>query len=491
MNAIFRLLNTFPNRIVFACAVTASLAIYLLTTSLTVAFMDAGEFALRAHQLGATHSPGAPLFVLLAHAVGWVVPNPALAANLISIISASITAGLAGILLYTQTQKIIISITGALAFSLIFTIWGNAVISEAYALSLLFIVASVLSVFLWRETEQSSFPWQIAILYGLALAAHFANILLLPAYLLLFLYGGNNSWADCIKFLAATFIFILSIGACNYLLAMNEPAYGSVSPDSLSNLYLYMTGSQHEPLANRGWGFFSGRLSDHFWMFSRYYWFVFVPVGLIGAMRLFLGQRVTGLFLILIFSIYMGYFTLFGAGDYFQMVGPAYFVFSIWVVIGIQYLGRCVEGRWLERMLLGLLMAAVVLSFSGQIRSRYTQARAGFAEHYVTQAFAIIPAGSIVIARWNEFTALNYMQVVGQLRPDLKVIVPANDKRDYDFGEVDGYLTYVEDGICNTPVVTNKLTDELIDQYEYLPIGEDNWWYQLRPKGQCNAEQSE
>jgi len=67
MNSIARIVNAFPERIIFACAGFISLALYLLTTGQTVNFHDEAEFALRAYQLGATHSPGAPLFVLIGH----------------------------------------------------------------------------------------------------------------------------------------------------------------------------------------------------------------------------------------------------------------------------------------------------------------------------------------------------------------------------------------------------------------------------------------
>jgi hypothetical protein len=133
-----------------------------------------------------------------------------------------------------------------------------------------------------------------------------------------------------------------------------------------------------------------------------------------------------------------------------------------------------------------MLLAATLLSFYSQFGDRYKEARTGFPEQYVLQAFATIPLDSVVIARWNEFTTLNYMQVVKQMRPDLKIILPAIDKRGYEFGEIDDYLSYVDGAICDSPVVTNKLTDELIDQYDYFPIGEEVWWYQLHPKSPCN-----
>jgi hypothetical protein len=301
----------------------------------------------------------------------------------------------------------------------------------------------------------------------------------------LFFLSGSKGAAHCCRFVFVVFLFVVIIAVFNMVLAANYSAFGAVSPDSFATLLLYMSGSQHDPLAVHGLSYFLNRISEHFWIFARQYWFIFIPVGCLGAVRLYIEERVTGLFLGSVFVIYMGYFTLFGSADYFLMVAPAYFVFSIWVALGLVYLATLTENRLIDKALVLLLMCAALLSLGSQFSGRYREARAAYAERYVLEAFSIIPEGSVVIAGWNEFTALNYMQSVENLRPDLKLIVPALDAREYEFGEVADYLSFVAAEICDSPVVTNKLTEELLDGFDYASLESDSEWYEVKSKISC------
>src|SRR5262245_63035111 len=83
-----------PYRAALAVATTV-LAVYVLTLAPTVTFWDAGEFIAAARTLGIPHPPGTPLFVMIAHTWGLLVPIGEFAyrTNLLSAIFSASAAG--------------------------------------------------------------------------------------------------------------------------------------------------------------------------------------------------------------------------------------------------------------------------------------------------------------------------------------------------------------------------------------------------------------
>jgi hypothetical protein len=61
-----------------------SLLLYLATLRAGVGWGDSAEFQFQAMMLGPTHPPGNPVYVLIAHALSFVCPEPAFATNLMS-----------------------------------------------------------------------------------------------------------------------------------------------------------------------------------------------------------------------------------------------------------------------------------------------------------------------------------------------------------------------------------------------------------------------
>jgi hypothetical protein len=458
------------------------LIIYLITLNPFVGFHDSAELALRAYQLGATHAPGAPGHTILGHLFGQVIADPAFATKVISVLSVSISVGIFAGLVYVNFGSLSLALAGSLSLAFVNPIWGNAIITELYGLSLVCLATAIVFGWRWLARGSVGYPWLMSVAYAFALSAHFANILLVPAFVFLLLGRTRQSWRNILQFLIFVAGSVLLIALLNILLAANQPPFGEFLPEANSNIMAYMSGAQHKPLSVWTAGFYLDRIISHGELFARYYLFLGVPLGLFGLYRLFGNQRRFSVFLFLVFAIYMGYFTLFGPGDYFTMVLPAYFVFSFWLVSGVHAFVERGKTRRSKIFACLLLLAVSALTMGNQLGSRIVEAKSAQTVDFASRAFQFIPPSSTVLVRWNEFTVLRYFQVIDDQRPDLTLMVPTVGSRWYPHGRVDDYLAYVDQVICDAPVVTNKLPDELLQRYDVELLPDNGNWYRLTQK---------
>ncbi len=217
--------KNFPGIVVFVI----SLAVYWHTASPTVSFWDCGEFISCAAFLQVPHPPGAPLYLILARLFTLFagdVTTVAFCVNILSVLASASAVWLVYKILYLllalsgtdqkQHEKLIMeaaSMLGALLFAFTDTFWFSAVEAEVYALSLFF-SALTLWVFLkWYSLPASSANgrWLFLGIYlvGLSLGVHLLNLLMVPAFVLLF---GWKRWGYHLKVtlgsLAAGFLIL-------------------------------------------------------------------------------------------------------------------------------------------------------------------------------------------------------------------------------------------------------------------------------------------
>ena len=85
------------------------LAVYVLTLAPTVTFWDAGEFLAAAKTLGIPHPPGTPLFVMIAHTWGLLVPIGEFAyrTNLLSALFSASAAGLLFLVVHQSMRGVV------------------------------------------------------------------------------------------------------------------------------------------------------------------------------------------------------------------------------------------------------------------------------------------------------------------------------------------------------------------------------------------------
>jgi hypothetical protein len=177
-----------------AAVVTAAvLAGYILTLAPSVTFWDAGEFIAAARTLGIPHPPGTPLFVLIAHVWGMLVPlgEFALRTNLLSALFSAAGAGCFFLVAHESLRdfgprlRLAGAASGALLGGFTFTNWQNSNETEVYAVATFTIAAMAWLALLWRRRrgEPGSGRLLLLVVYlaGISVGNHLLALLAGPA----------------------------------------------------------------------------------------------------------------------------------------------------------------------------------------------------------------------------------------------------------------------------------------------------------------------
>ena len=181
-------------------AVALVLAGYAVSLAPTVTFWDAGEFIAAAHTLGIPHPPGTPLFTLIAHVWGVLVPVGEYAArlNLLSALLSACGAGCFFLVVHDQLARAFpgegpvparLRIGGAFAATIIasftFTVWQNSNETEVYAIATFTIAAITWLCLVWRGqrgTPRASHTLLLILdLAGASIGNHLLALLAVPA----------------------------------------------------------------------------------------------------------------------------------------------------------------------------------------------------------------------------------------------------------------------------------------------------------------------
>ncbi len=226
-----------------ALAFLVALVTYTLTVQPTVPFWDCGEFTAAAVQQQVPHPPGAPLFLMLGkvfHLIpfgddGWRV-------NMLSVISSALTV----LLLYLITEKVIrhffleslneggnsllvfgSALVAALTYTYTDTFWFNAVESEVYAASSLFVALIVWIMMIWSEKADEpgheKYLLLIAYLIGLSVGVHLLSILtIFSLVLLIYLRKYQVSTRGLIT---TGVVAVIAFVAIYYFIIMRLPAF--------------------------------------------------------------------------------------------------------------------------------------------------------------------------------------------------------------------------------------------------------------------------
>lgn len=207
----FKKINNISGWAVFLVA----LIVYFLTMERTTSFWDCGEFLATAYKLEITHSPGAPLFMLLGRLFG-MFASPQNVALCINGLSALMSALTILFLFWTITHFAVRLVAkgqeqldkgqiigvigagaiGALAYTFSDTFWFSAVEAEVYASSSFFTAIVFWAILKWEHyaDEPHADRWLVLISYlmGLSIGVHLLNLLTIPALAMVYYFRKYN-----------------------------------------------------------------------------------------------------------------------------------------------------------------------------------------------------------------------------------------------------------------------------------------------------------
>jgi Protein O-mannosyl-transferase TMEM260-like/Tetratricopeptide repeat len=181
-----------------AISFLGSLALYARTMEATSPFWDSGEFIASAHILGIPHSPGTPLYVLVAK-VATLLPIPLLnIAQRVNLLSAF--CGAAGVLFVfalavrffddmvgpsrtvgDAVTRTVGALTGAMFLAFSDTYWANSTEAEVYAMSNAFMGFMTWLALKWgdlpKTPQSTSLIYLVFYLLALSVGFHLGTVL--------------------------------------------------------------------------------------------------------------------------------------------------------------------------------------------------------------------------------------------------------------------------------------------------------------------------
>lgn len=197
--------NRINNIIAVAVLFIASFT-YLSTIEPTASFWDCGEFIASSYKLEVGHSPGNPVFQLIARffTLFGDKEHAAMLVNAMSAMCSAFTIFFLYLTIVHLGRRIVektsgnyiavfgAGIVGSLAYCWSDTFWFSAVEGEVYAMSSLFTAVVFWAMLKWEEEAHRPYAnrWiiLIAFLMGVSIGVHLLNLLTIPALVFIYYY---------------------------------------------------------------------------------------------------------------------------------------------------------------------------------------------------------------------------------------------------------------------------------------------------------------
>jgi len=382
-----------------------------ITSYPTIGWWDSSEYASNAFNLSIPSPGGSILFVLLGKIfITLFFFLPAIkAVTLVSIISASLASVFAYYSLLiifdnlpiqlSDAVKILTSFVTALSIPFLYSIWSESIVSRIYVLGLLLtgilVYCSVRIWFTSDQKEKTKLIYLIVFTLGIDFTAHRLNTPFIPVVLLLLLFPLRKELKRVRFWFILIGLYLLGFSLNLFVLIRSQyhPAFALDDVQNFSQLFTWINmgrfgESNFSIIFNRRGPFWSYQV-DH--MYLRYFgwnflgtqgsgtifnqiYFSYIPLllGIIGFIYSLIKKfKVWILIFITFFFFSFGLIVYSNTREGFEFIReidrlfiPSFFVFVLWVGIGLYFLTSLIN-KLLLKINLAQKSAAIIFSLLG------------------------------------------------------------------------------------------------------------------------------
>jgi hypothetical protein len=466
-----------------------SLALYIRTLAPSLLVGDSAEFQVLAAQVGIAHTPGYPVYMLVAKLFTLLpVGDIAYRVNLCSAALAALA--IAGV--YVAAKLLAGSraaaVSGALALAVSLTLWSQALIAEVYtagAACAAWVLAGLLG---WYRTGARAPLFLAGLLGGLSLGVHSTVALLAPA-VLLFLWLNRARWprfwasaaggalAGVLLYLSAFVAVEINAPPANIFNAAYGPAHsawGLTSADvasPLGRMIFVGSGAQWRSAMLAGWGELPRRLAGYLLGLPREFgWLALALIG-VGTVALFRRERALAWALLLALLLQWVFAFTYLISDFYIFYLTSYLILALIAAYGaaraVDWLARR-AARQVTLIRAAALAALLALGVWPVLAQRWPAVHAGSVPFANIPTYPVnsdtetttriarrvteqLPPNAIVFIDWNRLYAYYYAAQIEQHRADLRFIeaAPRSDR----FGLPASTIEFIRANIATHPIL--------------------------------------
>jgi hypothetical protein len=444
------------------------LSLYVTSLAPGVVGGDAGEHQLAVPLLGIPHATGYPLYVLLGKLWTMIIPigDMAWRMNLLSAVGGALAASMTSIVVYQLRESTGSHLAGAftagITLALGLTLWQWSIIAGVRSINVLFFALLTFEAIIWqqqsvkqsedcatRKAAEKTLCW-LALTVGLSLTHHRTTIFYLPSLIIwIWWHDRQLIWqpARWLKLVCLATIPLFLYGFI-YFRGINDPPYTHEKITDLQSFWFLVGASDSSGLfMHIDPAFLLARLQFIWNDILRQLSWPGVIAAMFGAVFLAREQTKHFLFqgllvlLLLLFVIDFEVVNLNEAPTWYLM--PAYFIFAVWVGIGINGVSDILlnlsplRGFRGATLLFNLLFLFTLYQFLylpnwQQIYNESTQPlddwrqllRGTQARRFVESSLSHVEPDSLILGDWEQFTPMVYYKLINGQRSDITPRIP-------------------------------------------------------------------